>query len=293
MSSCYCLSCEHRSSVPDDDPRATRGHKLIDYIRIGAYLNEIGVKAPQVYAEDLGNGLLLVEDFGDVSLHELFENNAPELVDYYLKATDVLIDLYRKTNSNDLNLTNYYDGHIHAARRFIVDYYLPTISNAVISDENISDYLAVWERIEKSLPPVGFRLIHADYHPHNLMVTDDAIGLIDFQGALWGPAPYDLVNLLEDARRLVPQEIKDLCKARYLAALPEAERQSFELWYTVLAGQFHCRVIGQAIKLAGEGKKRLFDYVPVLETHLKQDLQKPLLKPLADYLSDFGLEFAA
>lgn len=280
-------------SVPDDDPRATRGHKLGDFIIISKYLRELGLKAPQVYAEDITNGLMIVEDFGDISLHEVFLSNDAALKNYYLKATDILIELYGKTEKNTLDLKNYYDGHIHAARRFIVDYYLPTIMKEAATEEMVRRYLSVWDGIEKTLPPVTFRFVHADYHPHNLMITDGEIGSIDFQGALWGPAPYDLVNLLEDARRLVPMEIKHECKARYLDALPSRERESFELWYTVLAAQFHCRVIGQAIKLAGEGKPRLLDYVPVLESHLKQDLQSPILHPLAVFLADSGLDFAA
>lgn len=280
-------------SVPDDDPRATRGHKLGDFITISKYLRGLGLKAPRVYAEDIANGLMIVEDFGDISLHEVFLSDDAALETYYLKATDILIELYQKTTANTLDLKNYFDGHIHAARRFIVDYYLPTITKEAANDEMVVRYLAVWDDIEKTLPPVAFRFIHADYHPHNLMITEGEIGLIDFQGALWGPAPYDLVNLLEDARRLVPADIKHACKARYLAALPENEREGFEAWYIVLAAQFHCRVIGQAIKLAGEGKPRLLDYVPVLESHLKQDLQSPILRPLAMFLADSGLDFAA
>lgn len=280
-------------SVPDDDPRATRGHKLGDYVIIAKYLRELGLKAPDVYADDIANGLMLVEDFGDTSLHEVFQVEEDRLEDYYLKATDILIELYRKTESNSLGLKNYYDGHIHAARRFLVDYYLPTVTNEAADESIVEKYFFVWDEIEKTLPPVSFRFVHADFHPHNLMITNDEIGLIDFQGALWGPAPYDLVNLLEDARRLVPASIKHACKTRYLAALPEKEREGFDAWYTVLAGQFHCRVIGQAIKLAGEGKPRLRDYVPVLESHLKQDLQSPLLRPLALFLADSGLDFAA
>jgi N-acetylmuramate 1-kinase len=280
-------------SVPDDDPRATRGHKLGDFIIIAKYLRALGLRAPEVYAEDIANGLMIVEDFSDLSLHEVFQANDAKLEAYYLKATDILIELYHKTDQNTLDLKNYYDGHIHAARRFLVDYYLPTITKGAADDEMVARYLVVWNDIEKTLPPVAFRFVHADYHPHNLMITDNEIGLIDFQGALWGPAPYDLVNLLEDARRLVPADIKHACKARYLAALPEDQREGFDAWYTVLAAQFHCRVIGQAIKLAGEGKPRLLDYVPVLESHLKQDLQSPILRPLAMFLADSGLDFAA
>ena len=278
-------------SVPDDDPRAMRGHKMADYVTISRYLETLGFNVPEIYAEDIPHGLLLVEDFGDVSLHDLFEANSSELEDYYLKATDILIELYRKTPMNDLALASYYDGHIHPARRFIIDYYLPHIMGGEVAAETVDAYLKLWNDIEKTLPEIPYRFSYIDFHPQNLMISNHEIGLIDFQGAYWGPIPYDLVNLLEDARRFVPDHIKQSCMTRYLQSLPEGERAAFEKWYVVLAAQFHCRVIGQAIKLAKDGKTRLMDYVPILERHLANDLKSPVLKPMADFLKEMGLRF--
>lgn len=278
-------------SVPDDDPSAMRGHKLGDYVTISTYLQNLGFNVPEIYAQDLEHGLLLIEDFGDVSLHDLFEANSPELKSYYLKATDILIGLYRKTPANDLHLAKYYDGHIHFARRFLIDYYMPYITGKSADDKIRKEYMDIWDDIEKSLPEIPLRFSHCDFHPHNLMINKGQIGLIDFQGAYWGPIAYDLVNLLEDARRMVPDDIKQACKERYLAVLPAAERDAFDKWYVVLAAQFHCRVVGQAIKLADEGKARLMDYVPILQKHLIEDLKSPLLAPLARFFKDNGIVF--
>lgn len=278
-------------SVPDDDPRAMRGHRLGEYIEISNYLENLGFNVPKIYAENISQGLLLIEDFGDRSLHDLFDENAPDLKSWYLKATDILIDLYKKTPSNDLDLASYYEGHIHPARRFMMDYYWPHITGQSVDEGLAQAYLKIWDEIEKYLPTIPSRFLYIDFHPQNLMIDGDQLGLIDFQGAYWGPVPYDLVNLLEDARRIVPRDIKQACLQKYLDSIPENERKAFEEWYIVLSAQFHCRVIGQAIKLTQNGKPRLMDYVPILQKHLAADLKSPILKPLKDFLAGIGINF--
>ncbi len=278
-------------SVPDDDPLAMRGHKLGEYVTISNYLEQLGFNVPEILAQDIDRGLLLMGDFGDRSLHDVFEDNASDLKEWYLKATDILVDLYKKTPFNDLNLASYYDGHIHPARRFIIDYYLPHVTGKSADEKTAQHYLKVWDDIEESLPSIPFRFLYIDFHPQNLMIDGDRLGLIDFQGAYWGPVPYDLVNLLEDARRIVSADIKQACLQRYLDCIPVNEREAFKEWYAVLSAQFHCRVIGQAVKLAQNGKPRLMDYVPTLQKHLAADLKSPTLRPLKDFLAGIGIGF--
>ncbi len=280
-------------SVPDTDPRVTPGHKLGDYVRISAYLRGLGLQAPDVIAQDLERGLLLVEDFGDESLHDLFIRNDPATGAEYLKATDILATLYLRADTNALNLPLYKDSHIHPGRGRLVEWYRPAILHKPNESGIEAGYLAVWDEIEKSLPPVKAVVQHGDYHPHNLMILEDgAIGLIDFQGAMYGAAPYDLVNLLEDARRVVPEEIKAACRRRYTNGMTDEERAAFEAWYAVLSAQFHSRVIGQAVRLAVlSGKTRLIEYIPVLEDYLRRELGNPVLRPVKEFLARHGVDF--
>lgn len=274
-------------SFPDDDPQATPGHKLRDFVRISSYLFSIGLSAPQLYAQDIAHGLLLVEDFGSISLQDRIQDMPALQGDDYLRATNVLIHLYARSQHISIDLPSYHASYIHAGRRRVVDWYLPVVRRAKNPDGLAEDYLEVWRKIEKSLPMVPHRFLHGDFHPANLMwlaerEKDKQIGLIDFQGAMVGPAPYDLVNFLEDARRIVPDEIRSVCLTRFINPLMPAEREAFLAWYPVLACQFHCRVIGQAIKLAVQnGKTRLLDLIPILSHHMRHDLKHPVLAPLA------------
>jgi hypothetical protein len=285
-------------AVPDDDPRATPGHKLRDFISISGYLRQIGLSVPEVYAQDLHHGLLLVEDFGNQDFAGLIPTNKNREHDLYLLAAKTLAHIYSKTEFIAIDLPDYYAGHVHKGRQRVVDWYMPAMLERSNPDGLVEDYLSVWKSIEKKLPRVKRRLLHGDFHPANMMWLPERVGiqqtgLIDFQGAMMGPAPYDLVNLLDDARRDVPQDIRDACLNQFLAGMAAEDRESFEAWYPVLAAQFHCRVIGQALRLAIlDGKTRLLTIIPILRRHLIRDLSSPVLKPLKDWFDAQGVDFS-
>lgn len=284
-------------SVPDDQPQITMGHKSSDYVRIDEYLRSLGLSAPEIYAANVPRGLLLVEDFGARSYHELLAEPATDAMSLYLAATDVLIYLYQNTAAPQIDLPSYYKGYVHTGRRRVIDWYTPALKG-MCNEEGLTDtYLDVWADIEAGLPPVPLRFQHVDYHPYNLLPLAGragvaSVGLIDFQDAMLGPAPYDLANLLLDARRIVPQGIKDACLAKFKEALTKEEWETFRDWYSVLACQFHCRVIGQAVRLSvRDNKTRLLAYIPVLQRHLQEDLTQPVLAPLARFFRENGIVF--
>lgn len=285
-------------ALPDSDPRATPGHKLRDFVRISEYFIRIGLSTPLVYAQDLDLGFLLVEDFGDQDFAGLISQSKERERDHYLLATDTLMHLYSKTEFVAIDLPDYYATHVHKGHRRVVDWYVPAVLERTNPDEMMSGYLAVWQKIEKNLPQIRRRLLHGDFHPANLMWLPvrqgvQQTGLIDFQGAMMGPAPYDLVNLLEDARREVPVDIRTECLSRFTKVMGKDDRESFLAWYPVLATQFHCRVIGQALRLAiRDQKTRLLDIIPILRHHLLRDMKSPELEPLKAWFDHCGIDFS-
>lgn len=279
-------------SLPDDDPRITPGHKPSDYVRLAKYLSDLSLSAPEIYEADPSQGLLLVEDFGETSFHELGSTQ-----EMYLAATDVLAHLYAETDRADIALPDYYGGFINTARRRVIDWYTPAVRRRINEDELVEEYLRIWSAIEAKLPPVPIRFLHIDFHTQNLMWLPGRkglkrVGLIDFQGAMRGPAPYDLANLLRDARKIVPDGIQSACYAQFRARIPATEFDIFDAWYPVLAAQFHCRVIGQALRLAIVlGKTHLLSLIPVLQQQILRDLELPELAPLAAFFQRNGIGF--
>lgn len=285
-------------SIPDDDPQSMPGHKISDFIRINKYLCAIGLHAPEIYAVDEDEGFVLLEDFGDLSFKLAIEEREKGKEDVYGVAIDVLIHLREKAGAEEPGLSDYYDSHVHKGRQRVVDWYMPAVRGEGMPDGLVEDYLSVWDEIEKKLPPCPQGFLHIDYHPENLMLLEGAkglqrCGLLDFQGAMRGPLPYDLANLLEDIRSDVPENIRRAMLDRYCSGMNKEAREIFEIWYRVLATQFHCRIIGQCLKLAiAGGRDDLLAYLPRVVGYLRSGLEHPLLEPLQKWFAAEGIDFS-
>jgi aminoglycoside/choline kinase family phosphotransferase len=110
-------------------------------------------------------------------------------------------------------------------------------------------------------------------------------GLLDYQDAVIGPASYDLVSLLEDARRDVPAPLAAAMLARYLAAFPSQDRAAFEASYAVLGAQRSAKIIGIFTRLCvRDGKPLYLHHIPRVWRLLAQDLQHPSLAPIARWI---------
>lgn len=264
-------------SPPDDAPESVAGHRVGDLIRLNTHLHRIGVRVPEIIAMDEALGLVLMEDFGRTHLGRLEGQNAKQQ-EAYEKATRILMHWRDHPRGLDMMppLMNYRDGHVYKALSFLPDYYPPA------RDMDKQAYLTAWDDLmDKAAQDCPQCFTHIDFFSENLMLLDDGqIGVLDYQGAVQGPFVYDLVNLLEDARRSIPQGIKDYCKALYRDSLPDAaHKDAFDLYYPVFAAQFHARVLGQIFKLAETiGRADLLAHRSRLEAYLKAELpQSPLL----------------
>lgn len=283
-------------AVPDGSSFATPGHNMLDFIRISDYLRSLGLRTPQVFDADREQGYLLIEDFGDASFKKALQQGAGK-AELYGLATDVLQFLSQHAKAADISLPRYYESHVHTGRRRLIDWYLPALRKQKNPEGLVEDYLVVWDSIEKSLPPGPQGFLHIDYHFENLMwlPSDQGLsrcGILDFQGAMIGPVSYDLANLLEDARVDVPFDLRDQMLARFCQGMDKAQEESFRSWYRVLATQFHCRVMGQFIRLAvRDDKSRYLQFLPRVAEYIRQGLNDPVLMPLQAWLAEHKITF--
>ncbi len=275
-------------AIPDHTGAFTPGHKISDFIRIDRALHQSGINVPEIFAMDEYEGYVLLEDFGDLNAYDLLERGGDAHA-VYTKATDILISLRDTVDADALSLPDYYTGHVHKGRQRLVDWYMPATRRAVNPDGLVESYLAAWEAVERSLPPCPAGFVHGDFHIQNLMATPSgALGVLDFQGAMRGPMPYDLANLLEDIRRDVPRDIRAAMIARY------AGDETFMQWYRVVATQFHCRILGQTLRLAIAGNRPDFlKYIPRVQGYIKAALSDPVLLPLAQWMKDENVDLDA
>ncbi len=276
-------------SVPDHIPTATMGHKLSAFIKIARMLHDSGIHTPDILAVDEREGFVLLEDLGDVTVNRALDQESGQKR-LYEAATDVLISMRDQIDPcNTLNLPKYKDSYIRKGRQRIVDWYIPAIRKEMNGDDLLSGYLAAWDDVTAVLPSPQIGFIHGDFHPGNLMLLpDDTCGVLDFQDAMWGPAAYDLVNLLENIRRDVPDEIKEEMIIRYGGG------EEFRAWFRVMGTQFHCRIIGQVLRLAiVSGKSDLLKYMPRIQKYLIEGLKDPILAPLAKWMRQEDIDLTA
>ncbi len=283
-------------AMPDGSAYATPGHSMKDFIRISEYMRGLGLKAPEIFEADIEEGYLLLEDFGNTSFKMALDARTSRR-DLYELATDVLKFLRESARADDIALPEYYASHVHTGRRRLVDWFMPAQKGMVNPDGLAEEYLGVWDDIEKSLPPVPRGFLHIDYHFENLMwmpnkVDKDRCGILDFQGAMAGPVPYDLANLLEDARVDVPSDLRHAMLDRFCMGMNADEEENFRDWYRVLATQFHCRVLGQFIRLAvRDNKPRYLQHLPRVAGYIEEGLKDPVLAPLKAWLNCHGVSF--
>jgi N-acetylmuramate 1-kinase len=133
-------------------------------------------------------------------------------------------------------------------------------------------------------------LVLRDYHVDNLMLLPDrsgvqGCGLLDFQDAVCGPPSYDLVSLLEDARRDVPADLRRQMTEHYLAAFPAFDRAAFLRSAAIFAAQRNCKILGIFTRLwKRDGKPRYLIHIPRIWRLLEEELAHPALDPVARWL---------
>ncbi len=264
------------SSVPDS---------VAPFVRLARHLRQLGFSAPEILAQDRASGLLLLEDFGDAPFARLLEE--PDRAEPLLTlATDVLIALHRLPSAVPAGLRAYHPEKMLEDVELFAQWRTPHIS--ALERE---DFRAAWRAVLPAAQRVPASLLLRDYHVANLMWLPAragirSAGLLDFQDAYAGPVTYDLVSLLEDARRDVPEALRIKLVARYLAAFPALDRELFETSWAILAAQRHTRVLGIFERLARQAGRLEYRrlHSPRVERLLRAALQHPLLAGVNDWM---------
>jgi N-acetylmuramate 1-kinase len=247
------------------------------FIRINEHLQQLGFSAPIILARDEIRGFLLLEDYGDDIFVRLLDarGDAEKLL---ALATDVLIALHQHPRAIPIGLRAYHPEKMLADIELFLDWCTPAISDA-----GRSEFRAVWREVLPIAHQVPASLLLRDYHVANLMLLPDRAGvrqagLLDFQDAYQGPITYDLVSLLEDARRDVPESLREKMVARYQARSPALDRTAFETSMAILAALRHTRVLAIFERLSRHEKKP--DYKQLHSLRVQRLLQRALAHPM-------------
>jgi aminoglycoside/choline kinase family phosphotransferase len=256
------------------------------FVALARHLRSCGYRAPAILENDATAGLLLLEDLGDATFTRLLAEGSPEAPLYRL-GVDLLIDLGRHEPPSGLAV---YDAdRLQDEAMLLVDWTLPAIG--IAADSAVRDsYRQAWHEVLPLAFGVAQGLVLRDFHVDNLMRLDDRqglaqCGLLDFQDAVIGPVTYDLVSLLEDARRDVAPAVVAQERQRFLVACA-AKASAFDASWACLAVQRHAKVIGIFTRLARrDGKPSYLRHMPRLWRLLERGLAHPGLAPVAAWFA--------
>jgi N-acetylmuramate 1-kinase len=273
----FRLRKQNRSAILMDASRVL--DTVPPFIRIGGHLRQLGFSAPEIFPRDEATGLLLLEDFGDATFARLLDQNGEEEKLFTL-ATDFLVALHRHPQAVPENLRPYSPEQMLTDLELFLEWRTPGIPGAVKEE-----FRAAWRAALPLAHRVPESLLLRDYHVANLMLLPERdgvrrAGLLDFQDAYRGPVTYDLVSLLEDARRDVPEMLREKMLSRYAVQFPALDKNLFETSLAVLAALRHTRVLAIFERLARRDSRA--DYRRLHSPRVERLLQRALRHPALD-----------
>lgn len=251
------------------------------FLNVARWLEDHGLRAPHVIAADAAQGWVLLEDFGDWRIREWLDENPTDEGRLYEGAVDTLVALHQCLPGP---FASYDLKEYQREAALFIDWFCPAKGLEV----DVRGWSAAWDVV---LAPVVMRqqpgvTVLKDYHAENIMLPPDGTqGLIDFQDAMVGHPAYDLVSLLQDARRDVTPALERGMLDRYVASVnPGAE---FEADYFRLGAQRNAKIIGIFTRLAKrDGKPRYLDLIPRVWALLERDLAHSALSPVARWFDE-------
>jgi tRNA threonylcarbamoyl adenosine modification protein YjeE len=269
------------------------------FVAIAGGLRARGFSAPSIHHADLNAGFLITEDFGNAAF---IEGDPPRPVaERYQAATDMLAALHRETLPETLPVApkiGYAIPTFDTAAMLVevglmLEWYLP--DRGVELSENLrAEFVTMWrDLLSRPAAAASKTWVLRDFHSPNLIWLGERselarVGIIDFQDTVLGPAAYDLVSLLQDARIDVPELVELSLLTRYIkarrAADPGFDPAEFAELYAVMSAQRNTRLLGTFARLnRRDGKPQYLRHQPRIWTYLGRSLDHPLLARVREW----------
>lgn len=256
------------------------------FLKIARLLLQHGYSAPGIMAEDAEHGFLLLEDLGDDLYARLIRQGNDELP-LYEAAIDFLLDLHRHAAPADL--APYDEARLIDELGLFTDWYLPALTGRDTAEAQRRDFQDLWQTLAPEVCRPPRILVLRDFHAENLIWLPQRsgaarVGLLDFQDAVAGHPAYDLVSLLEDARRDVSPDLAETMLRRYIAG-SGFDEATFRRAYAILGAQRNLRIVGIFTRLwKRDGKPHYQAFMPRMWRLVEHDLAHPALADLRRWI---------
>ena len=261
------------------------------FIRLARHLNGLGLSAPRVVGADPTVGLALIEDFGTATYGKLLGAGRDEKTLYEL-AIDVLVHLHSAPTATAITVPAYDAALILDEVSIFSQWFVPVFAPSIDVVGFEATFRDLWGRALAPVLGAPKALVLRDFHVDNLMLLDGrkgvlACGLLDFQDGVLGPAEYDLMSLLQDARRDLADGLEDAMLRRYLDAAPSScgTEHTILQRYHLLAAQRHTRLMGLFPRLnIRDNKSGYLNFMPRVAAQLHVAMRMANLSEISDFL---------
>lgn len=263
------------------------------FVAAAEYLRGKGLSAPLIYAADVSRGFVLIEDLGDELYADVLARADGGEQALYSAAVEALAKLHAEEAPEALRdkpLHPYDDVALLAETDLMTEWFMPVALGRAASQDERLEHRQLWKNVLQPVLDGTPVFVHRDYHAQNLFWLPERqgvgrVGVIDFQDAVAGSKSYDLISLLEDARRDVAPALAEAMTRRYLEAMGRAgltvDEERYRAEMAVMAAQRNAKIAGIFARLyKRDGKPRYLSYLPRVWTYLDRDLEHPALAQL-------------
>jgi len=268
------------------------------FVAIDNGLRGRGLSAPAIHHGDLDAGFLITEDFGSAAFVD-GDPPAP-IAERYEAAADVLAALHRETLPEILPLApqisyaipTFDTDALLVEIGLMLEWYLP--DRGIEPTNNLrAEFVMMWRDLLAKPAAAAKTWVLRDFHSPNLIWLGERsdvarVGIIDFQDAVLGPAAYDLVSLLQDARIDVPEALELALLTRYIKARrandDNFDPAEFAELYAIMSAQRNTKLLGTFARLnRRDGKPQYLRHQPRIWTYLNRTLAHPLLSRVREW----------
>jgi tRNA threonylcarbamoyl adenosine modification protein YjeE len=287
--------------VKDGKPYSAIAHLAEDiqpFVAISRALHDKGFSTPDIYAADLAEGFIVLEDLGD---NAVVSGRPPApMRNCYEAAVLVLTALHKQILPDTLQVAPHVEYRIPSYDmdaflievELLTEWYLP-FRKTEITAEARAEYIDIWRALLEPAVAARETWVLRDFHSPNLLWLPErrgiaCMGILDFQDAVVGPAAYDLASLLQDARVDVPETWEMDMLTSYIRARsiddPNFDVQHFAALYSTMAAQRASKILGIFARLdRRDGKPQYLRHLPRIWNYVQRALTHPALTPLADW----------
>lgn len=276
---------------------------VVPFVAIDQLLTSRGFAAPAIYARDLDQGILLIEDLGSESV---LDADGQPVDERYIESARLLARLHTEPAEAEINveptvihrIPDFDRTAMKIETRLLIDWYLPWKRGAPASDDEKRDYAEIWDGLIDLLQTSETNLLLRDFHSPNVIWRGEReglnrIGLIDFQDAMIGPTAYDVASLVQDARVTIPASLAGRMLEAYLAERRASggfdEAMFLRDWH-LMSAQRNCKLVGIWVRLMQrDGKPGYMKHMPRTFAYLQAALSHESLKPLHDWCMKTGI----